>query len=70
MKPKMIFKMSIDFIMTVLLLCQMAYMLVGEAAHEWIGTVMLVLFVLHHILNVRWYRNLIKGKYTVLRMVQ
>lgn len=70
MKPKMIFKMSIDFILTVLLLCQMAYMLVGEAAHEWIGTVMLVLFVLHHILNVRWYRNLIKGKYTVLRMVQ
>lgn len=70
MKPKMIFKMSIDFVMTILLLCQMAYMLVGETAHEWLGMGMFVLFVLHHILNVKWYRSLIKGKYTVLRTVQ
>lgn len=56
--------------MTVLLLCQMAYMLIGETAHEWIGTVMFALFILHHILNVKWYRNLIRGRYTVLRTVQ
>lgn len=34
MKPKMMLKMGIDLIMTVLLFCQMAYMLIGETAHE------------------------------------
>lgn len=55
MKPKMMLKMGLDLVMTVLLLCQMAYMLIGEAAHEWMGAAMFVLFLLHHVLNWRWY---------------
>ena len=51
MKPKMMLKMGLDLVMIVLLLCQMAYMLIGEAAHEWMGTAMFVLFLLHHVLN-------------------
>lgn len=39
--------------MTVALLLLMAYGLVGEAAHEWIGMGMFALFVAHHILNRR-----------------
>ena len=70
MKPKMMLKMGLDLVMTVLLLCQMAYMLIGEAAHEWMGAAMFVLFLLHHVLNWRWYRNLVKGKYTALRILQ
>lgn len=70
MKPKMILKMSIDLVMTVLLLFQMAYMLVGNTAHEWIGVVMFVLFILHHVLNIRWYRNLFKGRYSGFRILQ
>lgn len=69
-KPKMILKMCIDFVMTVLLLFQMAYMLVGNTAHEWIGTTMFVLFILHHVLNIRWYRNLFKGRYSGFRILQ
>ena len=38
-------KMGIDLVMTVLLLCQMAYMLIGETAHEWMGTAMFLLFI-------------------------
>lgn len=53
MKPKMMLKMGLDLVMTVLLLCQMAYMLIGEAAHEWMGAAMFVLFLLHHVLNWR-----------------
>lgn len=49
----MMLKISVDFVMTVLLLLQMAYMLVGNAVHEWIGTAMVALFMLHHVLNVR-----------------
>ena len=65
----MIQKMFIDIFMTILLLCQMPYMLIGEIAHEWIGIAMFILFILHHILNWRWYRSLLKGKYTMLRIV-
>ena len=50
MKPKMMLKMGIDLVMTVLLLCQMAYILVGETVHEYLGTAMFVLFILHHLL--------------------
>ena len=62
--------MSIDIIMTVLLLFQMAYMLVGNTLHEWAGAAMLVLFISHNILNVKWYRNLFKGKYSEFRILQ
>ena len=70
MKPPIMFKMGIDLLMTILLLCQMAYMLIGETAHEWMSTIMFLLFILHHILNWRWYKNLTKGKYSALRIFQ
>ena len=56
--------------MTVALLLLMAYGLVGEAAHEWIGMGMFTLFVAHHILNRKWLLAVGKGKYTPIRMVQ
>ena len=63
-------KMGIDLAMTVLLLCQMSYLLIGETAHEWMGTAMFVLFLLHHALNREWYQNLGKGRYSALRIFQ
>lgn len=56
--------------MTVTLLLLMAYSLVGEAAHEWLGIGMFVLFIVHHVLNSKWSKNLLKGKYTPYRMLQ
>ena len=70
MKPKMMFKMAVDLAMTVLLFLLMAYLLVGETAHEWLGLAMFLLFILHHILNWRWYRSLFKGNYTPIRILQ
>lgn len=70
MNRKTMIKMGIDLIMTVLLLCQMAYMLIGETAHEWMGAAMFILFILHHILNWRWHRNLPKGRYTGFCILQ
>lgn len=68
MKPKI--KMGIDFLMTVLLLCLMAYQITGQELHEWFGAGMLILFIAHNILNIRWYGNLLKGTYKLLRIVQ
>ena len=54
MKPKQITRLATDAAMTIALLLLMAYSLVGEAAHEWIGMAMLALFILHHALNRKW----------------
>ena len=70
MKPKQIIKIIIDILMTGILLFLMAYSLVGEAAHEWLGISMFVLFVVHHILNSAWSRNVFKGRYTPYRIWQ
>lgn len=70
MKPRMKIKMGIDFLMTALLLCLMAYQITGQELHEWFGAGMLVLFILHSFLNTRWYGRLLKGTYNVLRIVQ
>ena len=70
MKPVLKIKIAVDTAMTLALLLLMAYGLVGEAAHEWIGMGMFVLFVLHHILNRRWIGAVPRGRYTPLRVVQ
>lgn len=69
MKPKMIVKLCADILMTVALLFLMGYQFWGEAAHEWIGAGMFVLFILHHILNLNWHKRIFKGKYTAMRTV-
>ena len=70
MKQKTILKIVVDIGMTVMLLLLMTYELIGEAAHEWLGIGMFVLFVIHHILNRKWSRCVFKGKYTLFRIWQ
>lgn len=59
----------VDTVMTVLLLCLMAYQVTGEAAHEWLGIGMTVLVIVHQILNRKWYSSLFKGTYNPYRLV-
>lgn len=70
MKSKAIVKTTVDLLMTFALLFLMGYQLWGETAHEIAGTGLFVLFILHHILNFRWYQSLFKGKYTAVRIFQ
>lgn len=70
MQRKQMWKIIIDILMTVLLLLLMAYSMVGEKAHEWLGIGMFALFILHHVMNHAWSRNLLKGKYTPFRILQ
>ena len=60
-------KILIDIGMTICLLLLMPYSLLSETAHEWIGMVMLLLFILHHILNHKWLTSISKGKYNAFR---
>ena len=61
-------RLFIDIAMSFMLPMLMAYSLIGEMLHEIIGTLMLVLFVLHHVMNRKWYLALFKGKYDGLRI--
>ena len=70
MKPKLLCKIILDGMMFAAMPVLMAYMLVGETAHEWLGMGMFVLFWVHHLLNFRWYKNLFHGKYTIARTVK
>lgn len=69
MKAKQIVKISVDIIMTVLFITLMAYHITGNRLHEWLGTSLFVLFILHHILNLNWYKTLFKGKYSAVRIL-
>ena len=68
MKPKARLKVGIDILMTLLLLLLMGYQFFGDAAHEWAGSGMFALFIIHHLLNGSWHKNLLRGKYDAYRI--
>lgn len=55
--------------MVFLLPLLMTYSLLGEIAHEWLGIAMSALFILHHVLNRKWYGGLCKGRYSAVRIL-
>lgn len=69
-KQKNKIKRTVDIILTVVLLCLMAYQATGEAIHEWLGIGMTALVILHQALNAKWYSSLFKGKYHAYRIMQ
>lgn len=60
-------KIVIDAGMIILILLQMAYHLVGDSLHGWMGIMLFVLLILHNIIDRKWYLRLCKGKYTPVR---
>ena len=70
MQAKAIVKVCLDAGMTVMLLFLMAYEMIGQAVHEWLGIGIFVLFVAHHILNRKWCGSILKGRYTPFRIWQ
>lgn len=58
-----------DICLTVLLPVLMAEILTGQEFHEWAGVAMTALFIIHHVLNWRWWKNIWKGNYKPVRFV-
>lgn len=63
-------RMAIDIAMTIVLVGLMAYSLIGTLTHEILGTAMIILFMIHHILNRKWFGGLSKGRYNAFRIFQ
>lgn len=59
---------AVDMVMMALLFLLMPYSLIGEAFHEWCGIALFLFFILHHVLNRNWLKNIAKGKYTPFRI--
>lgn len=70
MTTKFKVKIGIDMLMTIGLLFLSGFQFWGDMAHEWAGAAMFVLFILHHMLNISWHRNLFRGTYTWIRSIQ
>lgn len=70
MKPKVMLKTAVDILMTLGLLFLMGYQFWGDAAHEWAGAGMFLLFIAHHTFNRSWYKNIFRGKYSPFRIFQ
>lgn len=69
MSPKRTLQILIDVGMIGMLPIIMAYELIGESTHEWLGLAIFIIFILHNILNYRWYKNILKGRYSRTRII-
>lgn len=69
MNRKMLSKLTIDLIMTILLFAAMACRITGNTIHELVGVSMFVLFIAHNIVNRRWYQAVLKEKNSVLSVL-
>lgn len=63
-------KIAVDICMSLILLFVMAYQVTGDKYHEVLGAGMLILFIVHNILNIKWYSHLFKGKYSAVRVLR
>lgn len=62
-------KMIIDIVMYLIFIVLMGHHITDNLIHEILGTILFVLFIVHHILNYRYYKTLFKGKYTFKRLL-
>lgn len=62
-------RITVDALMTVLLLFMFAVPWTGVMRHERLGIVLFILFILHNALNFRWYKSLFTGPYAARRTV-
>lgn len=70
MKTTVARKMVINSLMIIILPLLMAYILIGENVHEYLGICMGLFFIIHNILNYRWYRDLFKGRWSSSKSFQ
>lgn len=56
-------RMILDIVMTIMFIILMGYYITGNTVHEILGTITFVLFIIHNILNIKWYKSIFKGKH-------
>lgn len=57
------FRILLDIIMIILLITLMGYYIIDSIVHEILGIGLFLLFSIHHLINVKWYKTIWKGRY-------
>lgn len=70
MKKETIVRLFVDIAMTVFFFIMLSYPLTKDTMHEIMGMFVFILFIVHHFLNRNWYKALVKGRYTVVRIIR
>lgn len=61
-------KLLVDIAMAASFIMLMCNQITGIFAHEILGISAIVLFIIHQILNINYYKNILRGKYNKLRI--
>ena len=61
-------KIAIDILMYFIFVILMGHHITENLIHEILGTILFILFIVHHILNDRYYKTIFKGKYNFKRV--
>src|SRR5690625_2442564 len=62
------YNIILDIVMTCLFIVLMGYYITENSIHEILGTITFVLFIIHNILNIKWYKSIFKGKHNFQRI--
>ena len=62
------FRIILDVVMTCLFIVLMGYYITENSVHEILGTITFILFIIHNILNIKWYKSIFKGKHNFQRI--
>ena len=66
---KVPFRIELDVLFALVLLLLVASATVEEFAHEWLGIAAFVLFILHQIQHISWWKVLLRGRYSPVRIL-
>ncbi|MGN0016052.1 MAG: DUF4405 domain-containing protein [Candidatus Avelusimicrobium sp.] len=69
MRMKKTAQITVDALMSVLLLVMFAVPWTGVLRHERLGVILFVLFAVHNAIHFRWYASLFRGPYNAYRTV-
>ncbi len=61
------FRIVLDVSMTCFFIILMGYYATENEVHEILGTITFILFIIHNILNIKWYKSIFKGKHNFQR---
>ena len=63
------FKIIIDIALAIILFLLMLHSRIGILTHEILGISLIILFIIHHVINKNFYKNIFRSKYNKLRII-
>lgn len=62
-------RIVVDILMFILFVLLMGYHIISDMNHEILGVFLFILFIIHHILNIKWYKTIFKGNITFIKVL-